>query len=170
MVVGRLFRKHRTAQQEDHQWLRVAAQESRESMQRSRTGTRMHALMCTRMRAHTETHSRMSAAMLFFSSGGHGSLQACTPSGPRCEACGTGGVWKKSHLGSWRRGPGAVRHPRLADNGLADRSRMTHCMLRTNHCLQSKSGSRNSPWPPTAAPRPGRSYCRRGPVLRKKCE
>ena len=51
----------------------------------------MHALMCTRMRAHTETHSRMSAAM-FFSSGGHGSLRACTPSGPRCEACGTGGV------------------------------------------------------------------------------
>ena len=79
----------------------------------------MHALMCTRMRAHTETHSRMSAAMLFFSSGGHGSLQACTPSGPRCEACGTGGVLEE--VAPWlmaaRAGHGQASTAALASSG-----------------------------------------------------
>lgn len=225
MVVGRLFRKHRTTQEEEHHCLRVDAQQSRENTQGlmhvlrrtlprhgdaqelqmaqynaprkkqlsmgmapRRCGAQLacawHIPRCTlprwhsdartdvltHARAHRDARTHVCSHALVFSSGGHGSLRVCTPSGPRCEACGTGGVWKKSHLGSWRRGPGAVRHPRLADNRLADRSRMIHCMLLTNHCLQSKSGSRNSPWPPTAAPRPGRSYCRRGPVLRKKCE
>ena len=50
-------------------------------------------------RADVHTHARADRDALthvcshvFFSSGGHGSLRACTPSGPRCEACGTGGV------------------------------------------------------------------------------
>ena len=120
-MVGRLFRKHRTTQEEEHHCLRVDAQQSRKSTQglmhvlrrtlprhgdaqelqmaqynaprknscpwawplvaealnshvhgkvrdaHSRAGTRMHALMCARMRAHTEMRACTSAAMLWCS-------------------------------------------------------------------------------------------------------
>ena len=78
--------------------------------------TRSCAHACEQVRA--QMHACMSAAMLF-SSGGHGSVRASRPSNARCEACGTGDVRKKSHLGPFaaRAGRGQASTAASASSG-----------------------------------------------------